>query len=749
MINPRQKRRHLRAFLPLLAGFLSIAASSAAADDNPANTLPGYPNPVEAYARPIDETFHRELRDDAWSQAYQSALLAAPLTLDDAIRFRFFAPPRYTVGIGIAAGLHSPAAEQARADKRAAALPVLSAELDSRFKILADALNTETRVAAPPHPVSYCDWIWQVQTSTPIPDVVKQLAQRCAEDRIAYLTRVALRFADQQPLAGLPLTDPLQPKPPMPPAERANDFSFMPTDLMGAPPASQPPREAALAMVYPADRNADDAITAMNAIFAPRLKQRYDALGDQMERSLLDAVTGYAAAGVISAPDQECVGLLGSYALVPPNDVRFDLSKRLVTACRQAVQATVEPHLQQIVAAVHQKIVGDPIEKATVQQIKPTCFALWRPYFNLPPNVAFTNFANTGLTGKQTYELGNPCQADVNARNQAIYRQRLAAVIARVKAAPPTRSGLEKTYWFELTDADFDWVPRVQNPLDQDEKKFRDGAIDAFKAAFEKVAAPLRQTATDAALKEIDDAFKGNTVSAPHGVDLCQPYVSPASGIRPLPLIAGDAGPKSLLVTACARDLRALSVARMQKALTEAGMDTLNGLSLAVKAPSGALVSINADAMIKAAATDGIQISFVPGGLISYPSIEIRSFNPDRPTLKGKLVKTRRADDMQVMLVDDLAVFPDFDGPLDTLLCLSTTRENGQWQTVFVGLAGMAALEANDGSTAEASRDLYDAYRSRISSQQCTDAKHWLTGEWPADVFSVKFVGQPGGLAAP
>ncbi len=708
------------ALLPVLLACFVVPANASAADFDPAAVIPGVtwgdassPNPVRPREiRPTDLDFRRDLRDGAWSQAYQDELIAAPLSLDAAIRLRFFAPSN-SVGNGVNAALFSPAAQQARADKRAQALPILLAELDARFNTLTAALDKADRVVLPPRQVYYCAWITNAQTSLPIPDLASKLAQRCVQDRTAFLSAMAARLADQQPRADLPLTDPLQPP--------------------GGATDSQPPADAAraLAMLYPADQDANASIAPMEAAFSARLRQRFDAAGDRMERSLDEAVARYAASETITAPDRECFGLLGPYARVWPSDERFDLSKRLVTACRRAVQATLEPRLQRLIAGVHQTIMEQPIATAAVQQSWPACFAMWRPYFNAPSGDTL-NPLEFGLSQDQMHELANSCPADLDSRNQVIFQQHLATVVARVRAYPLTRSGLELGHWFELTDADLAWAPKPQNPFDGGQAAFHDKAVKAFSAEFETVAAPLRHAATAAGLQEIDAAFAGDSVSAPRGIALCEPYVSPYDTAQPLaPSFAADS-PRSQFVQACANHMQAISAARLQKALAEAELRSLDGLALAVKDDDGNLVPENPETLVKAAATDGVQIVF------TSTSIVIRSFNPGRPTLKGALVKAKRPNDVQVMRVDDLAMFPGFNGPLETVSCLATPREDGQLHGLSQGLAGMALLSFSDGAAGAGYRALGESVRAKVSSHECSVAKHWLTGEWPASALTLR-----------
>jgi hypothetical protein len=92
-----------------------------------------------------------------------------------------------------------------------------------------------------------------------------------------------------------------------------------------------------------------------------------------------------------------------------------------------------------------------------------------------------------------------------------------------------------------------------------------------------------------------------------------------------------------------------------------------------------------------------LQVTFVSGGLMSGPRMNITPFGRAAPPMSGPLVETAGAGDGKHLLkIVDLAGFRDLYGPLDTVACVA--MQVGQAQAagrVRIFAAGTAAFNGD------------------------------------------------------
>ena len=691
---------------------------------------PGMPTaPSEAEA--ADTELPTTLSGADRTAEYVRRMLASPATLDEAIRFHLYAPVQDIVTpAGLPPmGTETPAQARAVDEKARDAEPGLLAELDARFAALSTAVQRADGIV-PPTPdatmgntVLYCRFVYAA-ASIPRPGLGEHLWKRCIDDRDAFLDVLVGRMADLAVIPELPTTpDPTRP----PPFQ-----SEAPADLVLSP------------MVLPGETRAPLPFERLDAPFRRRLGERFEAAAPKLTASLQATLAHAAALDVYFTPAATCAAVLGPYAgplarLQACARVSAPLPQACMGSAAQQTPAIMGKIGAEVAAGLHEEETrveaADPGSARLDFTPASKCAALLEPHFP----------AVRGVVDRTPPPavVGQACLDGAAHLGAVIVRRHLQAAIAASHPDTDSVQGWESRWWFAEPPGGTAWIDSWKAPA----------ALTGFQSAYEAAMAPRRKEAVIRFTAGIQRAFAVDTgiepeaaaaacerSERPAGDVLSAPFMnaggvrppSPGDALRDRPgLTAQEAG--SWIETTC-RDLHARTSARRRDLARDAGHvgDVIpRGLTLAIPAPSGELVAVDAANLVRAAATDMLQVAFVPGGMLSgTPRMTITPFGRSAPEMSGRLIGTIRAGDGKRFLkIDGLVGFPELDGPLATVACVAMEVEKANSQgRMRIFAAGTAAFFGDSFILAGMMED--EAQQDLLDVGACAAAKRaFLHGE--------------------
>ncbi len=736
-----------RAALGALVGAMPLPALSA-------EFVLGNPGVDASWGRqpgqPIAPSVHREADDELphvitgqdRTRAYTRSMLASDPTLDQAALFHFYSPP---------GTLHPPpdrpplppetspdAAANAAAilAKVRAAAPLLQAELDARFAELTAAVEAAGSIVLPQvaaSPVTYCRWIAQAAGS-PMPDLATALWRHCIEDRDVFIAVLVRRLADLALIPDLPSLG----SPPAPVMDRAGDTAGL-----------QLARS-----VLPGERLAPLRFEPLDAAFQDRLKARFEAAGPKLRALLAELLARRAATDVVLPPDIDCRGLLGPYAgplagLPASTQVARGLGQACMEAAARQIPVMLERIRHTVVAtfdAEADRVRNGRVDDARIVRT-PTaaCAGTLAPHFPAPVNHYDAGaFPLAGLDADQSAGLRRDCLTAATGVLQAVMDKHLAAAVAASRPEPDALEGWEARHWFPAAPGGTAWIDGREDPY----------AVSAypaaFQAAYDSAMGPLRKAAAAGGVARIEHSFAVATGIEPATAtrmcidhyrrtvdDVMAIVIGPernwaqsrrwreATAAKPS---LGAMEAASWIEAAC-RDGHAQTIERrVASAVAAANVPGMfaAGQHLAVRSKQGELREVDPTELVRAAAVDGLQVTFVHTtrilGLGTARSLRVAAFGRTAPAIEGALAESTRGDRIVDLEVTGLPNLPGLDGPLETIECLAMPVEEayrgGQAARVSaVALALFEDLPLTGGLLAEQAR------RDMVDAQACDAAK--------------------------
>ena len=562
-----------------------------------------------------------------------------------------------------------------------AALPDLEHELDG---ILNGLTFDGLRTTSARQKLDYCGWIGPARPDgiTPdTPDLQSTLFTRCRTVAAVVVSRLLDQHADALDLRlpALPRLDLAFPR-------------WLLADL------AQPDSTGALAL---------DAVQRQ-AAYQDRLERRIAAAGPAI-RSDLDRT--FAArtwqGGAIDSPDADCRAQLGPLAGGELGSACRDASTRWIASLLPAMTAA----LPSVVATA---LVKDPSldENALCRSI----LSAWLPA-GLPPTIAEPARDACLREARRAIAQAAEDRARANAQAAAREASARAASLAseqRATVAPRPLPAPEDTAA---------WQSGNRRPVKPDDNgaasRIAPGTYaeaQTSRASLDAAAARSRKEATVRLVEQISAAFaSAGGAETPDVARMCAGQARPPGdvmlgnilGQQPNPdavrrqlegfqaadgLSASEA--RAWVTGVCRTGYDAMLARRLAKADADSGVGQVfaPGMPFWVRTPDGALQAADPARLVHDAAVDGLQVVFVPGGLLRSPKVGVTPFGRTQPRLDGTLRKLVRADGVEGLEVTGLPSLPGLDGPAATIICLALPTAQaayeGQLQTAFGFLLG-------------------------------------------------------------
>jgi hypothetical protein len=588
-----------------------------------------------------------------WVDAYTQEALAAPITLENAVKYRWYQISAADRGrhpfVDIA-----PATAQLRRHADAAS-PELKRLLDARF-----AAVRSLDEAGPFH--AQCGWIMQRELGQGLSQVQLDLDSYCRDRAVPTLymrlVRERARALDIR-LSTL----------------RTLDITY-PSRLIGTAGAV----------------GHDDVPAAYAQALEERLSTSQPILYGELSEHFRAQAIGEEP---VRTDVAQCRDLLGPWYRQPDpvrdmalNDplrgaaagsepaARFGQS--VAGACRREAKAWLMRQQPSINAAIKVGFAALDPNVPPVLSVRTRCAAVLGRWF--------TGFDGFDLA--LTVPLMHTCRDGAVARNAQAIDIRARALADRFAEAPKTLVGLEVNDWFEPTTED---LQAAHDPRDPG----RGDVDEALRARTAALVQPLRDVARDAAIREVvaryapADPSDANLLPARR---ICGPYLGRST--RPLP--SGGDDLRKAIADACRAGERQVGVRRAEVALAAAHVDdVLADGPLGLTALDGRVSFMDPRALVVAAAANGVQVAFRRTSwwfFWSREHVHITPLGRDAPVLEGTLVPETRADGVRIWRVTALESLPGLEGPFATVACLIQGQQEVANTILGLGLAGVASF---------------------------------------------------------
>ena len=650
-----------------------------------------------------------------WLAAYVGALAAMRETLDVARAHSWFTVPEplMTARIGHAVAL-PPELQAVLSAKQAHAQASLLAELDQRFKTLAEHAEAATAIALPDETaepvgrVRYCGWIEGLQM--PASPLRGALRARCLRDRDAFLVRLVRHMAGVAAIPALP----------------------SPGEAMAATPqsvaASAGPQARDLSQslrlprsVIPGEVNAPFDYPGAVRLYRATLRTRFASSLPELEGQLRQSLAVLDASQVVATPGVACPGMLGAYdgnRIAP--DLAGGVTLRLSQACGSGVVEQAGRKLPLIKAKLSEKarraladVDATPAERIeVVRGPRAMCQFALQPYLQ----DGRADYAPSPLAG--VAQLRQDCLSLAGSVVEAKLRRRAAFAIDQARPPQDTPQAWDHASWFALPPHGYGFIAGADPDLNAMQARY----LQLYEGGIpEPDAKPGEASVRAATSRRFADAVEAAYAGAayldpPQARALCDGRYRTSGeaaldGLRPstadgavarianLRAAHGLSFPDatSLIAQTCRLRHEALLRVRLSEAAKSSGADMLfaAGEMVAVSDVDGRLGWEPPAALVNGAAVDGVQVRFAQGGLLTSPSMTVTPFGRGSPALSGSLRRVTRDDGVEMLEVRGMESLPGLDGPFATLRCLGmpVAKEGfrGQMQAlVGIALAGLS-----------------------------------------------------------
>ena len=619
-----------------------------------------------------------------WVKAYTTEALAAPVTLDTALRYRW-----YQIGVAVRSQHPmvydidiTPAVQQLR-QHGLSVQEDLKRQLDARLAVV-----PSLEVAGPA--TAQCSWIMARERGEGLTQLQVNLDAYCRDHAAPALYARLVR-------------------------ERA--------DGMDVRLATMP----SLSTEYPGRLvgtsgyvGREDVAATYTRALDQRLRKAEPAVTDELHTIFARKALGE---GSLQTDAAQCRDLLGPW--YPGDDALRDLAasdplnggiaadaprrfaRTIGGVCRREAKAWLLRQQPTITTAIRSAVAAVDVERGPILSVNARCSAILGRWFR------------TGV--KFDADLVDPlqatCRREVEALTAKAIAARAAMITARFERSPRTLAGLEQNGWFEPSAEE---IQGATDPNDRD----RGEVESALRARAATVVRPWREAAWESALSEVANAYAraGLTdISLTSARGRCAPYLSMPG--RSLP--AGGTDLRTAVAAACRAQEGRVLARRVEAALAEAHIaDVLGRGRLATSSPDGRAVSLKPRAVVAAAAANGYQVRFrrsTSWGFQTRTTMQITPLGSTEPALDGTLEPEARADGVPVWRVTALEDLPGLDGPLATIACVTQGS-----QAALASLANMAAgtligIAADAPYTASAL--ILDGTTGLLEVAACGDAK--------------------------
>ena len=714
---------------------------------------PGQPIAPSGTEYAIDR-LPKDLTGQARARAYIGALAASPVTLDEAARFHFYAPaaamppslqpdqPPLALGTGPAATAYSAAIEE----KARVAGPPLDAEMDARFAALATAVERADSISlpAPTSPVTYCRWIGQT-VSQRMPPFAAATWRHCMADRDVFIDLLVRRLADLAVVPDLPRSGAR--KSAAPTRTDADDLQLSRAVLPGE--TLQP---------LPFDR--------LDAAFQARLRERFEAARPRLDAELRDALALRASSDVVLPPALECRDVLGPYAgPLALRPAASSIAGALDRACMDAVARWIPSALERIQHEVVGRLDGDlarlqanPAGEFHVARTpKQECSSALAPHFPAPVDQYDRDqWPFAGLDATQSNGLREACVAAAQRVAKAVADRLLATAVSSSRPDTDTLEGWTAHGWFAAPPQSTAATAFPANPMAMQ-------PYDATgQASYEAAMAPRRKAAAERFVNEIERAFDVASGAEPAAaVRMCtkregdpgddalrsllstpfDPAVSRRGmdALRAKPtLTAGEAENWVSLTCRVLHDDTIVRRVELAVAASNVSSAFPDGLELVVPSHAdGSPIAIDPTALVRAAAIDGIQVTYEQqgSGLAhlwgggSSRGIRVTPFAATSPAITGALQDGQRPDGTKHLMVTAMQDLPGLHSPEETIGCLYSpsgrTAADLKANRLLGVASAMFSFVPEDGG-----RIVADSFRRQGALVTCDAAKRaFLAGE--------------------
>ncbi len=645
-----------------------------------------------------------------WLAAYVEALAGMPETLDVARAHSWFTVPEplMTARIGHAVAL-PPELQAVLSAKQAHAQEALLAELDQRFRVLAEQAEAATAIALPEETaepfgkVRYCGWIGGLQM--PASPLRGALRARCLQDRDAFLVRLVRHLAKVAAIPTLPSSDEAMAATPQSVAASAGPQARDLSQSLRLP-RSVIPGEVNAPFDYPG------AVRLYRATLRARFASSLPALDSQLRQSLavLDA------SQVVATPGAACPGMLGAYGgdRIAP-DLAGGVALRLSQACGSGVAEQAGRKLPLIQKKLSEKALraladvdATPAERIEdVQGPQAMCQFALKPYLQ----DGNADDAPSPLAGLA--QLRRDCLSLAGSVVEARLRRRAAFAIDQARPPQDTPQAWDHAFWFALPPHGYGFIARADPDLNAMQARY----IELYEGGIPEPDAKAGEASVRAAASRrfadaVEAAYAGaDYLDPPQARALCDgrygtPGEAALNGARPATADEATAGianlraahglsfpdATSLITQTCRLRHDALLRARLAEAAKSSGADVLfaAGEMVAVSDVDGRLGWEPPAALVNGAAVDGLQVRFAQGGLLTSPSMTVTPFGRGSPALSGALRKVPRGDGIEMLEVRGMGSLPGLDGPFATLRCLGMPVAREGFSGQMQALVGMA-----------------------------------------------------------
>ncbi|MCB4806496.1 hypothetical protein QO001_006468 [Methylobacterium brachiatum] len=585
-----------------------------------------------------------------WLDAYTQEATTAPVTLENAVKYRWYQISAADRGkhpfVDIA-----PAAVRLR-QHGDAALPELKRQLDARC-----AAVRSLDEAGPFH--AQCGWIMQREPGQGVSQVQIDLEGYCRDRAMPALYLRLVRERAQAlgvRLATLPTLDVAYPSRAVGTAGTVG-HEDVPAAYVRALDerlaAAQPVVIGELAEHFRTKVIGDDPLRTDGAQCRDLLGRWYAQPDPVRDMALNDPLRGVAVGSEAGARFGQAVGGGGG---------------------RREAQAWLMRQQPGIDAAIRAGLAALDPKAVPILSVQTRCAAVLGRWF--------TTFDGFDLA--LTRPLSQTCREAAAALNAKAIDIRARAVADRFEEVPKTLVGLEVNGWFEPEPDDLQVVHELRDPN-------RNEVDQALRARTTALVQPMRSAARVAAIGEVISRYE-NAELDDAGLGpvrrICGPYVGHA--IRPLPPGGDDL--RKAVGDACREGEKQVGVRRTRMAFAAAHVgDVVGDGMLGLTTPDGRVAFADPRAIVAAVAINGVQVAFrrtMWWLFWSRVHIQITPLGRDAPALIGTLIPETRADGVRVWRVVGL---PGLDGPFATMACLTQGHEAAD-AAVGLGLAGAAAL---------------------------------------------------------
>ena len=561
--------------------------------------------------------------------------------------------------------------------------------------------------------------------------------KHCMADRDGFIDLLVRRLADLTVVPDLPrgaLPSPSSSNP------GADDLRLSRAVLPGE--VLQPP---------PFDR--------LDAAFQARLKARFEAARPRLETELRDALAIRASSDVVLPPALECRDVLGPYAgPLALRPAASSVAGALARACMDAVARWIPSALERIRQEVVAPLDGDlarlranPAGEFHVARTpRQECFNALAPHFPAPVNhYDRDQWPFAGLDAAQSDGLRQACLVAAQHVAEAVADRRLASAVSASQPNTDTLEGWTAQGWFaappRLNDATaFPTNPMAVQPYDA-----------AGQASYEAVMALRRKTAAERFVAEIERAFDvGGGVEPAAAAQACvkregdagddalrsflgTPF-DPAAGRRGMDALrakpALTAREAEDWVSLTCRVLHDETIARrveLAVAASHASSTFPDGLELVVPShANGSPIAIDPTALARAAAIDGIQVTYEQQGSVlarlwgggSGEGILVTPFAATSPAIRGTLQDGQRPDGTRHLIVTAMEELPGLRSPEETIGCLYSASGRTAADLKAKRLLGVASAMFSY-VPEEGGRIVADTFRGQADLATCDAAK--------------------------